>query len=168
MRKSFLIVFITLLLFSCEKGSFEFTSTSLRLSKIDDMETLEFSLNISDEESSYLVSITSPDNTLTWEGELERAGSGDYSLPLEITKGSSFPSGEYSFKIYSSSGEEKSGSLMFLKEEFSPYVEDGILCGIMDGEGEIDGNKVEIGSPAQNGDTLIYQDQYFNSYLITL
>lgn len=164
MRRFLLFSALLILLFSCEKGSFEFTASTLRLESVNGRERLLFSVDPSDEESSYFISISSPGGLLTWQGELEADGDGRFKIPLDITKLSSFPQGEYVFTLYSSSGMSVNGSVMFLREEFSPFLSDGIIAGVMEGEGEIDGTPVALGSAAESGDVLTYQDQYFNSY----
>ena len=101
MRK-LLLFFLALLLFSCEKSGFEFSSARLILNKVDDAETLDFSISLSNEENGYMLSISSREDLLRWEGALEVREDGLYGLSLEITEGSSFPSGEYSFSISAS------------------------------------------------------------------
>ena len=167
MRK-LLLFFLALLLFSCEKSGFEFSSARLVLNKVEDVETLDFSISLSNEENGYMLSISSPEGLLRWEGALEVREDGLYGLSLEITEGSSFPSGEYSFSIYSSGGVERSGSVLFLREDFHVSLSDGVISGEMRGHATIGGRDVALGSTAEEGDLLIYTDEYFNTYEIIL
>ena len=57
---------------------------------------------------------------------------------------------------------------MFLKEDFSPFIENGVLSGNMSGTGYVNQSPVEIGSSVNEGDRLFYTDEYFNTYSITL
>lgn len=166
MRK-LLIIALSILLFSCEKSGFDFSSPSLHLERRNSVERLSFRVSLDDEQSSYFATIASPDGLLRWQGNLEK-GDDTYSLILEITPGASFSPGEYSFVIYSSGGVEKSGSVSFLREEFSVFLENGTLGGSMEGSGMIGERSVVIGSGASEGEILHYSDQYFNEYEVVL
>lgn len=168
MRKFLVPLFFLTLLFSCEKSGFDFTSSSLTLEKNDDVEVLTFSVDLRGEDSGYELLISSPGKMLTWTGPLENKGGERYEATLEITRGASFPEGEYAFTIYSHRGVSKEGSLMFLKEDFSPFIENGVLSGNMSGTGYVNQSPVEIGSSVNEGDRLFYTDEYFNTYSITL
>ena len=167
MRK-LLIIALSILFFSCEKSGFDFSSPSLFLERRNSVERLSFRVSLDDEQSSYFATIASPDGLLRWQGNLEKGDDDTYSLTLEITPEASFIPGEYTFEIYSSGGVEKSGSVSFLREEFSVFLENGTLGGSMEGSGMIGERSVVIGSEASEGEILHYTDQYFNEYEVVL
>ena len=72
MRK-LLIIALSILLFSCEKSGFEFSSARLILNKVDDAETLDFSISLSNEENGYMLSISSREDLLRWEERKDRS-----------------------------------------------------------------------------------------------
>lgn len=168
MRKVLSAVLFLILLFSCEKSGFDFSSARLTVDNADGKERGTFSIFLSDEESRYDIILSSSDGLLTWQGELESRGEGIFSLSLDITDGSFFPQGEYTFKIFSSSGVEQEGKLDFRREAFSLYLEDGVIAGSFSGSASVAGRPVDLGSPAESGTKLSYRDEYFNSYEITL
>ncbi len=168
MRRSVLLLISLILLFSCEKKGYELDSARLTLLREDKKESLTFTVFPSDENLAYYALIKSPGEMLSWSGKMEKDETGAFSISLEITEGASFPQGSYSYKVHSSSGMETDGTLDFKCEEFDVFLLDGIIQGVMKRQGLIGTLSVEIGSKAEEGDVLVYEDEYFNTYIVTL
>ncbi len=162
-----IFLFSLILLFSCEKSSFDYSIARLRLNKADEAETLEFSTLIDGEDESYNITVKDPSGKLSWTGSLEERD-GRYSILLEITDGASFVPGEYAFSIFGSGGTEVSGAVNFRRNDPDIYEENGILSGNFEGEAEMDESPVEIGESVESGDTVTVRDAFFNTYTITL
>ena len=112
MRKFFLLIFMAIILFSCEKKSFVVDDYSLKRdvdisldrngSLTSYNEKLVLSVSFSPSDQGYSFIIKSPDYDLSWESDI--AGISE----LGITKGASFPSGSYHAIFYSDRGTETS------------------------------------------------------------
>lgn len=173
------IVFLALLaFFSCERAGFSVTSATLHTRTLDGKSSMEFSTSLSGGENSYAFSITSPSSMLRWEGELVKNEDGTFSSPrLEITKGATFPTGEYAYTLYSSEGTEESGVVRYdgsgtpsyptLDDEENIHSPDSSSLFVEKDDGSV--VEVDSGYHISDGDRFAYYiDQYFNSYWINL
>lgn len=173
-KKTILILALLVILFTgCQRNEFEASSVRLIQRRTDDSRTLVFSCFPSDEESSYAVTVTSPDGELTWKGNLEKRADSSYALDMLITPGTDFPAGDYRYMIYSSNGTEKEGSVRFPGAMDVSYTVEGTVVKF-DVPGKVhavrDGEETEAVSPFDfsGWDAITYTDEHFNTYEFTI
>lgn len=112
-KKIFFVSLLFLMLFSCEKSTFNVISSNLYLEKIDGSDTLIFSSSIDGVEGEeYSIIITDPNNVISWSDQLTEED-GFYRAFLELTNRAVFPEGEYSYRIYGSRGTEAEGAVSY-------------------------------------------------------
>ena len=175
MKKIVIIMIALITVFTgCARNEFTVSSARLRQDRTDDVRYLTFSFYPSDEDEEYAVTLTSPDGNLTWKGNCTRNDEGLLAFDMAITPGTDFPSGDWSWMIYSSNGTEKEGVTQFpgaLDVEYSldwPNVSWDVE-GTVYGEKE-DGSRHEVESPLDltGYKRLTHTDSNFNTYSFTI
>lgn len=172
-KKALPILFLLLLLASCNRKEFSILYEDLVLTRRDDASQLELVLALSDPSADYTVSVSSPSGLLSWDAALAKDGEDFFRAKLDITPGARFEKGIYNVSIVSCEGTGLDTQIVLDYEDVDVFIDDE---GLLRTGGRVvavtfsDGEEKELfdGAAASDADYAFLQDGSGNRFYFTL
>ena len=172
-KKALAILFLLLLLASCNRKEFSILYEDLVMTRRDETSRLELVLALSDPSADYTASVLSPSGLLSWDVSLVKDDEDFFRAWLDITSGARFEKGMYKVSIISCEGAGLDAEIFFDYEDVDVFIDDE---GLLRTGGRVvavtfpDGAEKDIfdGSAIENADHAFFQDGGGNRFYFTL
>ena len=172
-KKALPILFLLLLLASCNRKEFSILYEDLVMTKRDEASQVELVLAFSDPSADYAASVSSPSGLLFWDVSLAKDDEDFFRAELDITHGARFEKGLYNVSIVSSEGTELDTEIVLDYEDVDVFIDDEgllrtggkVVAATLPGGVEKD---LFDGSDPEGADCAFYQDKSGNRFYFTL